>query len=197
MSAKIIKICMSVLAVVFVILHLFFPDLKIDGITLGLLLLGVVPWLAPVIKSFELPGGLKIELQDMVQATAGISEASTAEERKPINKKQFLFQMVVNDPNLTLAGLRIEIEGKLRKLATQRMLPVEATMPLNVLLVVLADRNVISLSEKHALIDLIPLLNKAVHGASVEPAAAEWALETGPKLLDTLERKLSLRPLSE
>jgi hypothetical protein len=38
---------------------------KIDGVTLGLVVLAALPWLAPIIKSIELPGVGKIELQEM------------------------------------------------------------------------------------------------------------------------------------
>jgi hypothetical protein len=38
---------------------------KIDGVTLGLVVLAALPWLAPIIKSIELPGVGEIELQEM------------------------------------------------------------------------------------------------------------------------------------
>ena len=35
-----------------------------DPITISLLIIGIIPWLAPLIKSFELPGGLKVEFSE-------------------------------------------------------------------------------------------------------------------------------------
>jgi hypothetical protein len=43
------------------------PKVKIDGVTLGLLVLASVPWLAPIIKAIEIPGVGKIELQEIKQ----------------------------------------------------------------------------------------------------------------------------------
>ncbi|HEX7036114.1 MAG TPA: hypothetical protein VF210_10080 [Pseudomonadales bacterium] len=39
-----------------------------------------------------------------------------------------------------------------------------------------------------ALNDLAGLLNAAVHGATVDPQAAQWALDIGPDLLESLSR---------
>ena len=49
--------------------HIVWPDANIDGITLGLLVVALLPWLRPILKSIELPGGLKFELQDYEQST--------------------------------------------------------------------------------------------------------------------------------
>jgi len=38
--------------------------------------------------------------------------------------------------------------------------------------------------------DLVGLLNNAVHGAKVDHRAATWAIETGPRLLRALDQKL-------
>jgi hypothetical protein len=45
--------------------HAIWPGVKIDGVTLGLIGLAILPWLAPIIKSVELPGIGKIELQEV------------------------------------------------------------------------------------------------------------------------------------
>jgi len=39
---------------------------------------------------------------------------------------------------------------------------------------------------------LISLLNSAVHGASVDPQVAEWAMEIAPGLLESLNRLIEL-----
>lgn len=48
--------------------HLNWPDLKIDLITLMLLLVVVVPRLSQIFKSLELPGGWRIEFHDLQKA---------------------------------------------------------------------------------------------------------------------------------
>ena len=48
--------------------RIYWPDVKIDGVTLGLLAIALLPWLQPLLKSIELPGGLKVEMQDYEQS---------------------------------------------------------------------------------------------------------------------------------
>jgi hypothetical protein len=35
------------------------------------------------------------------------------------------------------------------------------------------------------------MLNAAVHGASVDPRATEWAMDVGPQLIQSFEEKLA------
>lgn len=58
-----LKWVISASATLGIIAHLIWPDLKIDVITLGLLLLAFAPWASPIIKSIEVPGIGKLELQ--------------------------------------------------------------------------------------------------------------------------------------
>jgi len=59
--AALITSCAALLAVV----HAVRPDLRIDAVTLALLVVAIAPWLAPVFKSVELPGGWKFEYQEV------------------------------------------------------------------------------------------------------------------------------------
>jgi hypothetical protein len=52
-------------ALTLILLHLIFPELAIDYITLTLIIVAIIPWLAPIFKSLEFPGGWKIEFQEM------------------------------------------------------------------------------------------------------------------------------------
>jgi hypothetical protein len=60
-----LRVVLTLAATAVAISHMVWPRLGIDGITLGLIGLGVLPWLAPIIKSIELPGVGKIELQEV------------------------------------------------------------------------------------------------------------------------------------
>lgn len=60
-----LRIFITFAAIIIAVAHLAFPNLTIDGVTLALLVIALLPWLAPIIKSIELPGGLKIELQEL------------------------------------------------------------------------------------------------------------------------------------
>jgi hypothetical protein len=52
-------------ALVLVVVHLIWPHVRIDSITLVLLAVALLPWLSPLFKSIELPGGWKFEFQEL------------------------------------------------------------------------------------------------------------------------------------
>ena len=168
--------------------HLIWPNLKIDAVTLVLLIVALVPW-APLFKSVELPGGWKIEFQELEKArnkaeAAGLLDLAVKWE------KEFSFQAVAEeDPNLALAGLRIELERRLRELARSRNLPSERA-GIGQLLRILDREDVLTPEERSALSDMVYLLNSAVHGAEVDRRAAQWALEVGPQLLAGIDERI-------
>lgn len=45
--------------------HLIWPDLRVDAVTLVLIAIAAAPWLGPIFKSIELPGGWKFEYQQI------------------------------------------------------------------------------------------------------------------------------------
>ena len=54
----------------------------------------------------------------------------------------------------------------------------------------LESKGALSGQETAAIRDLIPLLNQAAHGAETDPAAIEWAMDFGPRVLGALEDRL-------
>ena len=84
-------------------------------------MLGVLPWFQPLIKSLELPGGLKIELQDVKEATEKIESAREIPAPDHAIQQDESFSVIKNvaeqDPNLALVGIRIELEKRLRGIA--------------------------------------------------------------------------------
>lgn len=65
MAVRAIKIIITIVSLAIVVVHLRWPQLKIDSITLTLLVVAAVPWLAQLFKSLELPGGWKFEFQEL------------------------------------------------------------------------------------------------------------------------------------
>ncbi|MEO6329474.1 MAG: hypothetical protein ABIO55_11090 [Ginsengibacter sp.] len=61
----ILRIIVSAVAIAVMLIHISNPRIKIDAISLGLLLLACMPWLASIIKSIELPGVGKVEFQEL------------------------------------------------------------------------------------------------------------------------------------
>jgi hypothetical protein len=101
-------------------------------------------------------------------------EEQRAEDMEPVEEYE--------DPVLALAGLRIDIERRLRSLATSRGLDAEG-LNISQLLSLLSMNNVISEAEYGALSDLVNLLNRAVHGAEVSTSTVDQTLELGERVL--------------
>lgn len=188
-TINILRLTITCVALIGIALHMLFPCLKIDSITLGLLIIAMIPWLTPILKSVELPGGFKVELRDIGERAknAGMLSTSSSDSKQ----HDFSFQLVAeNDPNLALAGLRIEIEKRLIQLAEANSIKA-SNKGLGYLLRELAHHSLLSIEERSILADLTSQLNSAVHGAIVTKDASDWALNVGPKLLEALDERIS------
>jgi hypothetical protein len=177
-------------ALTLALVHVVFPTLAIDAIALVLVVVAVVPWLAPLFKALELPGGWKVEFQELQKVAAKADDAGLLSP-PAAPEVEYAFQAVADrDPNLALAGLRIELEKRLVRLA--QLHDVGTRMQgMARLLGELARRGILSEDEESVLSDLVHLLNAAVHGASVDPRATEWAMDVGPQLIQSFEEKLA------
>jgi hypothetical protein len=74
-----LKIVVSVMGLLAAIVHVSRPDLRIDSVTIILLVIAVIPWAQPLIKSIELLG-VKLELQQLQEKVAeakGAAESAT------------------------------------------------------------------------------------------------------------------------
>ena len=183
------KIAISIICVILGVAHLIWPDVKVDLATLVLLVVAILPWLADVIRSVELPGGFKIELQDVKAATEKVTGGKVTSQpaQPPMGGDiQFLREIAGSDPNLALVGLRIEIERRLAQLAELAQIPATRRSA-GVLLRDLMAREQIDRQTAAGLGDLIALGNQAAHGAEVSSTAAAWALDTSPLILEMLD----------
>jgi len=184
------RACITIGAVAVAAVHVVWPALAIDGITALLLLVGVVPWLQPLFKSLELPGGVKVEFQEIATLEKRADDAGLlAPPGAVATQPSYSFQLVAGtDQTLALAGLRIELERRLDALARANGYEGGARGIGN-LLRHLNSRELISGAERGVLSDLVSLLNSAVHGAQVSTDATERALEIGPRILEALKKR--------
>jgi hypothetical protein len=60
-----VKISVSMLAVIGLLLHLFMKVDRFDGTAAGLLAIAVLPWLADLLDTLEVPGGWKVHFRDI------------------------------------------------------------------------------------------------------------------------------------
>ncbi|WP_026934516.1 hypothetical protein [Christiangramia echinicola] len=196
---RIIQITISIIGLIFIVSHLLWPGLKIDGITVILVVIIIVPWLAPLFKSFELPGGLKFEYHQLENATekligAGwIKQDDSVETSKEHYKYSFL-NVVDLDSNLALSGLRMEIESRLKDLAEHNSISIK-NKGINQLTRELSTNGVLTYIESSAIIDILPFLNRASHGQEVDKKIHDWVIQIGPQILDNLEARIGEQKL--
>lgn len=191
MKIRAVQLIITILAILFALAHVFLPSLTIDGITLALFVIAILPWLAPLFKSLEFPGGWKVEFHELEKAK---NKADKAGLLKKSNRKKkatiYSFESLLDkDPNLALAGLRIEIEKRLVQIAKSNKLNITRA-GVGQLISLLNQHRILTPEESSALADMSNLLNSAVHGAEVDKRAADWAVEFGPKLLSGLDEKI-------
>ena len=199
------KLFVSIAAMAIVLAHQLWADLRTDNFTTIFFVIAILPWFAPIIRSLELPGGFKVELQQVksavdkvvstprivaakasLQATASLKASGTV--LRTIEQGVADLRNVANtDPNLALVGVGIEIEKRLRDLAGTCGTDT-AHRSVGWLLRQLERAAVVPPSAASGLRDLIGLRNQAAHGTTVSAAAANWALDSLPEVLDTLDQ---------
>ena len=188
LHVPIVKGVVSLVALALVQIHIWKPSLKIDSISIALLIIGLLPWVYTFVESAKLPGGWEIKFRDVKEAEAKI-EASPSGARKlsttSTDVGSRIASLGTSDPNLALVGLRIEIENSLRVLAQKT--DTASTGSLSHLLHVLTKLGHLPTKTSEGLQTLIGYGNQAAHGARVDPDIADWALRAGPDIINTLQ----------
>ena len=189
------KIGVSIAAGLMIIAHLSYPNIEIDALTIGLLIIAflpwVLPWVASLIESAKFPGGLEIKLRDMQRLSSEVvSQTETSPDRTPT-----LIEVAQFDAHLALVYLRIEIERRLRMLAQVAGLNHQHRGIIH-LFRELRRSGAIDHPLFSVLQEFVDAGNRAAHGASVEPSLREWAMEYGPQIIDVLDQVLKQRGIS-
>jgi len=201
-----LKKYVPIVALALAAVHVLWPSLGIDFITISLVVLAIIPWILPTLKSLELPGGVKIEFKDVKQATEKVTQVTIqpadATHRVTSTVPELTVQPQTNDPLATLrhiastdpklafVGFRIEVEKRILAIAERATLQAERR-PLTRIVRDLQERKILPGSVASGLSDLIALGNRAAHGVDVAPDAVEWLLDVGPSLLGTLDDVLN------
>lgn len=194
-----IQVGISIVSFSIIFAHFLWPELTIDVTTISLFIISILPWIIPFLKSLELPGGYKFEFNDELKEVtqkaekAGFNLLSKEGSLSPTDEsepKYSFLQVAETDPNLALAGLRIEIEKRLKEIAKSRSIRLKKPSGVSSVMEILYREGVLSFDEKSAINDLIYLLNQAIHGTEVDKVSARWAISTGLGVLYALDDKL-------
>lgn len=189
------KIITSLVFIAVFIARIVKPEWNIDTTSIILLILAFVPWFIQYIKTLEISGLGKVELVgkeqkkeiDKKASEAGILKSETAD-----NEQYTFYGLRYSDPKLALAGLRIEIESVLRKIAEANQLDASRT-GIWQMTKVLSQHQLINDNERAIIFDLVGILNKAVHNQlkEYESESFDWVFDLGLDLLKSLNAKLS------
>jgi len=100
---KLVQILFTAVFLILAVEHALWGYLRMDAITIILIMISLVPWLRDIIKSIEFPGGMKVELRKLQEVTqeaerAGLIESGGLLGKTVTNAKpaKYSFQLVAN-----------------------------------------------------------------------------------------------------
>lgn len=181
-----LKLLLSLGAFAALVARLIWPDLRFDAVSIGLLIVILVPWLSGLFESLEFPGGWKIKFRDLERVADAFDDASAEPSAKPT------YMAVKNlDPGLALVGLRIEIEVRLQRLWEDSGNDLGRQRSAGMLLRELRRGDVVPARQAGALEELLRITNAAAHGAELPARSEDFAFDEGPRILAWLDQRIA------
>lgn len=174
-----LKIALSTICIIVALIDTFIEALS--PIAAGALAFAIVPWVLDYIEKISAPGGFGIVFTK-AKNQLDQSDVVVAQEDAEV-----FTNYVSDDPNLSIALMRVEIERKLRRLS--KFLPPDEkrnSRSLTTLTKSLKEAGIISDEASSLISDLAPVMNEAVHGITLQEDASDFAKEYGPKVLALL-----------
>lgn len=178
---KRLRVAVSLGAGVLILVHHVWPAIEIDAITLGLVAVGLLPWLTSILESAKFPGGWEVKFREIEEAGSEIVRSHSDSETKQDGQRLHEPEL---DSNLALVGLRIDLERVLRALSQDD--PPAKKLPLQRLVSNLRSAGKIDASTEQGLLRIVDAGNRAAHGAAVEPGVGQWVRESGPRIISAL-----------
>lgn len=164
----------------------------ISAVSLGLIVLGLSPWIARYVARITLPGGTQLELaQGFQHVTNTALQVGWLDEQPVSDAKLKEYSAYFDDaPWVALAALRRDLEHRLVALADQHHVK-QRRGGMARLAISLEQADVLTAQEVSVITDLLPLMNAAVHSDEFSHQAARWAITEGPQLLQALDNKIA------
>lgn len=192
---KIIHWLIVITGIMLIVAHGFWPAVfKVDSLTVLIFFILAIPFVAYYLKKAKFPGG-EFEFKDEIRETEKYVQLSVeqAKEAESTGKKIFLLfetfklsdvrEILVSDPVLALAALRIEIEKKLKLLCEFFERP--AKLPISNYIEILREEEILSSEQIIALRKIVSMCNKAIHGSLISEEEASEIVDLAEKLNKT------------
>lgn len=133
-----------------------------------------------MIKTLELPGGLKLEMRVLEADAERAGLLKTPKEGTEA-------AVMLNNREHTLAILRYELTVRLNRLLEASSSEKTGPMSLGQSIRHLRSMKLLSPEQFEVLQRIVPLLNSVSHASPVDDEAASWAQEVGPRLIAGLD----------
>jgi hypothetical protein len=108
-----VSVIITVAALALAAVHIIVPNANIDAITLTLLVIAVVPWLAPILKTVELPGGWKFEFRELKEKVEQELRDNSRQVRAVAQRVEQLAQFAIRGAGPT--SLKDQLAGDLSR----------------------------------------------------------------------------------
>src|SRR6266536_979052 len=89
-----LKLLIPLIALVFIVVRIFWPGLQIDAITIGLLVVAFLPWLSTLIESAKLPGGYEFTFRRI--------EAKQEQQQSEVERLRFVVSHLLTEGELNI-----------------------------------------------------------------------------------------------
>lgn len=103
-----ISVLVSAVALVLAAVHLLRPRLNIDAVTIVLIAVAALPWLGPVFKAIELPGGWRFEYQELRRQQQQVHRELAQVQESVKKVEQIIFSREVSPDLAQRLGEQIE-----------------------------------------------------------------------------------------
>ena len=192
------KILITLLFIFILLIHTF-TKITVDNISIILILLSFLPWFIQYIKSLEIAGIGKVEFKVDEKERKEIDKNADIAGLMAVkgimkNQNQYTFyNYKKGDPKFALAGLRFEIENKLRNIALNKGINMTNADNMDNTIYLLIQNQELNANESIVIRELNNILDKAVHDniKKYDDESLDWIFDLGSKLLANLNAKLS------
>ena len=159
--------------------------MKFDATTTVFMLIAMLPWLAQIFSKIKLPG-VEVIARDIGRVQEKATEAGMLKTPKADRPQPSYMALIDEAPAVALAGLRIDIENRVRSLVSESGGEVERVQTAK-LLKILDTKQILTADEVGTLRELMGVLNQAVYGGKVSRTEAASAIDLGRRIIASLD----------
>jgi hypothetical protein len=194
---KIIQWLIVIIGIILIVVHGFWSDVfKVDGITIVILFILSIPFVAQYLRKAKFPGA-EFEFKEEIRETQKLVQLSVEQAEKderageakilPFEtfKLSAVKELLDSDSVLALAALQIEIEKKLRTAADFLDLPMRDRLSISKLIGAVSRKELLSFEQITALRKIINMCNKAIHGSLISREEAREIIDLAEELNKT------------